>query len=62
MKGKIYFSPLPEIEARESMNSDRLRVDLLPSVMAFRVGRDRGGRRGGIPVANVEVLEELRIL
>jgi hypothetical protein len=38
MKGKIYFSPLPVIEAKESLNSDNLKPDFLPSDMAFRIG------------------------
>ena len=61
MKGKIYFSPLPAIEAKESLNGDNLKTDLLPLVMAFRVGHGRRGQ-GGRPVANAEVLEELRTL
>jgi hypothetical protein len=53
MKGKIYFSPLPVIEAREILKSNSLKTDLLPLVMAFKipVGCGRGGRRGR-PVAN----------
>ena len=45
------------------MNSNSLRANSLLSEMAFRVpvGRRRGGR-GGILVANAEVMEELRIL
>ena len=29
--------------------------------MAFRIGRGRGGR-GGRPIANAEVMEELRVM
>jgi hypothetical protein len=63
MKGKNYFSPLPLEEARENLNSNSSKTNLLPSEMAFRVpvGRGRGGRRGR-PVANAKVMEELRIL
>ncbi len=58
------ISPLPVIESRENMNSNSLRVESLPLVMAFRVpvGRGEGGRRNGRPVANAELIEELRIM
>ena len=63
MKGKIYFSPLTLEETRENMNSNSSGTNLLPSEMEFRVPvvRRRGGQ-GGRPVANAEVMEELRIL
>ena len=63
VKGKIYFSPLPLEEARENLNSNSSRTNLLPSKKAFRVpvGRGRGGRQSRL-VANAEVMEELRIL
>ena len=63
MKGKYYFSPLTLEETGENMNSNSSGTNLLPLEMAFRVpvGRGRGVRRGR-PVANAEVMEELRIL
>jgi len=61
MKGKNCFSPLSLAEAEEKLNREVPNSNLLVTEMAFRIGRGGRGRRGR-PIANAEVLEEMRIL
>ena len=63
MKGRIYFSPLPLIEAGEIQDCSNSQKNRLHSEMAFqfRRGHGRGGHRGRL-VANAEVMEEMRTL
>jgi hypothetical protein len=58
MKGRIYFSPLPLIEVGGIQDCSNSQSEM---AFQFRRGHGRGGRRGR-PVANEEVMEEMRAL